>query len=143
MYPRLNFGVARNLLKPESKIQVLAELGVDITTDGKRNTLISGNTFSFDPKLGLEANYKKTIYLRAGIGNLQRVLDDKDTSNTKKITLYQPSVGIGLLVGIFNVDYAFTSLQTQSNALYTHIVSIRVNVKDAATKKKKTVNTSK
>lgn len=142
MYPRLNFGVARNILKPESKIQVLAELGLDITTDGKRNTLISGNTFSFDPKLGLEANYKKTIYLRAGIGNLQRALDDKDTSNTQKITIYQPSVGIGLLLGIFNVDYAFTSLQTQSNALYTHIVSIRVNVKQAATKKKKTETTA-
>lgn len=143
MYPRLNFGVARHLLKPTSKLQVLAELGFDITTDGKRNTLISGNTFSIDPKLGIEANYKKTIYLRAGIGNLQRVLDDKDTSNTKKITLYQPSVGIGLLLGIFNIDYAFTSLQTQSNALFTHVVSIRINVKDAGKAKKKTMNTTK
>lgn len=140
MYPRLNIGAARMLLKPESKLQVLAELGVDMTTDGKRNTLISGNTLSFDPHLGIEGSYKNTIFLRAGVGNFQRVLDDKDSTNQKKITLYQPSVGIGLMLGIFNIDYAFTSLQTQSNPLYTHIVSLRVNIKNVEDKKKKTIN---
>ena len=138
MTPRFNLGVARNLLKGGKNIQVLAELGVDVTTDGKRNTLISGNTFSFDPHLGLEGNYKNTVYLRAGIGNFQRVLDDRDTANRDKYTLYHPAVGIGINLGQFMVDYAFTSLQAQSNPLFTHVVSIRVNVRKQPAKNEAT-----
>lgn len=148
MLPRLNIGVARQLLKPERKIQVLAEAGFDLTTDGKRNTLISTGTFSIDPKAGLEAGYKNVVFLRAGIGNFQRVLDDRDTANQKKITLYQPAVGVGIAFGIFHVDYAFTSLQTQANPLYTHIISARVNINKPENKsrpadRKKTVPATK
>ncbi|HRO42949.1 MAG TPA: hypothetical protein PL009_08950 [Flavipsychrobacter sp.] len=135
MLPRLNIGVARNLLKEGKPIQVLAELGVDMTTDGRRNTLINGSTFSFDPHLGLEGNYKNTIFLRAGIGNFQRVFDDNDTLNQKKFTIYQPSVGLGVKVSKLFVDYAFTSLQTQANPLYTHIVSLRLIFDKPAPKK--------
>lgn len=128
MLPRINLGVARSLLKPEKKVQVLAEAGLDITTDGKRNTLFSTRTFSFDPRIGIEAGYKNKIFLRAGIGNFQRVLDDKDTANLKKITLYQPSAGVGIVLGMLHLDYAFTSLMTQANPLYTHIISVRINI---------------
>jgi len=131
-YPRLNFAAARNLLKPGNKIQVLAELGVDMTTDGNRNTLIHTNAVSFDPHLGVEGNYKNTIFLRLGIGNFQRVLDDADTSNTKKIMIYQPSVGVGFKLNAVNIDYAFTSLQTQANPLFTHVFSLRVDINKPA-----------
>jgi hypothetical protein len=134
MYPRLNLGAARNLLKDGKKIQVLAELGVDMTTDGKRNTLISTKAVSFDPHLGLEGNYKNTVFLRAGVGNFQRALDDQDSLNQKKITLYQPSLGFGFNLKKFAVDYAFTSLQTQASPLYTHIVSIRVKIQKEPSK---------
>ncbi|RYZ19317.1 MAG: hypothetical protein EOP49_48560 [Sphingobacteriales bacterium] len=125
MLPRLNIGVARNLLKDGKSFKLLAELGADVTTDGKRNTLLSTNAFSVDPHLGLEASYKGNLLLRAGIGNIQRVLDDNDSTNRKKITLFQPSVGTGINFGMFVVDYAFTSLLTQSNPLFTHVVSVR------------------
>lgn len=136
MLPRLNFGVARTLLKPEKKIQLLAELGLDLTTDGKRNTLISSKAISLDPRLGLQGSYKNTIFLRAGIGNFQRVLDDRDTTNQDKYTIYQPSVGIGLLIKSLNIDYAFTSLQTQANPLYTHVVSLRLDINAVKRKEK-------
>lgn len=126
MLPRLNIGAARNILKEGKPFQVLAELGVDVTTDGKRNTLASTSTFSFDPHLGLEGSYKNTVFLRAGVGNFQRVLDDNDTLNQKKFTIYQPSVGIGIKANKFVIDYAFTSLQTQASPLFTHIISLRV-----------------
>jgi len=126
MLPRLNIGAARNLLKEGKPFQVLAELGMDVTTDGKRNTLISTSTFSFDPHLGIEGSYKNSVFLRAGVGNFQRVLDDNDTSNQKKFTIYQPSVGIGVKVSKLMIDYAFTSLQTQANPLFTHIISLRL-----------------
>lgn len=136
MLPRFNFGVARDILKPGKKFQVMAELDADLTTDGKRNTLVSTSGFSIDPHMGVEASYKHTIYLRAGIGNIQRVLDDRDTTNQAKYTLFQPTVGVGIKLKAIVVDYAFTSLQTQSNPLYTHIVSLRINVNPAVKKKK-------
>jgi hypothetical protein len=126
MLPRLNIGAARNILREGKPVQLLAELGLDVTTDGKRNTLISTSTFSFDPHLGVEAGYKNTVFLRAGVGNFQRVLDDRDTMNQKKFTIYQPSVGIGVKVSWLVIDYAFTSLQTQANPLYTHVFSLRL-----------------
>lgn len=135
MLPRFNIGIGRNILKAGKPIQLLAELGIDVTTDGKRNTLISGNTFSFDPHLGIEAGYKNTLFLRAGIGNIQKVLDDKDSLNQKKYTIYQPSVGVGLKISKLFIDYAFTSLQTQSSPLYTHVISLRILLNQITEKK--------
>jgi hypothetical protein len=126
MLPRLNIGIARNILKPGKPIQLLAEAGIDITTDGKRNTLVSTKLLSFDPKIGLEGSYKKTIFLRAGIGNVQRVLDDRDSTSQKKLTIYQPSVGVGVALKQFALDYSFTSLQAQASPLYTHVISLRL-----------------
>lgn len=129
MYPRFNLGAAYQWLKPGRKIQVLTEIDADLTTDGKRNTLLASKAVSLDPHAGLEVSYKNTVYLRAGVGNFQRVLDDKDTTNRAKITLFQPSAGVGLHVGkTVSIDYAFTSLQTQSNPLYTHIISLRLDI---------------
>lgn len=154
MLPRLNIGIARNLMKAGKPIQLMAELGADVTTDGRRNTLIANNTFSVDPHIGLEGSYKQTIFLRAGVGNIQRVLDDNDTTNQAKFTIFQPSIGVGLqlgkvqmpmgLMGILDklvLDYAFTSLQTQSNPLFTHVVSLRFLVNRNQEKKSETIET--
>lgn len=135
MYPRFNLGASRYFMKMDKKFQIMAEIDADLTTDGKRNTLVSTNSFSIDPHMGIEASYKRTVFLRAGIGNIQRVLDDKDTLNQKKYTIFQPTIGVGLKLKTIVVDYAFTSLQTQSNPLYTHIISLRVNVNPVARKK--------
>jgi hypothetical protein len=135
MLPRLNFGAARYFMPSDNKFQFLAEVNLDLTTDGKRNTLISSKAVSIDPRLGLEGSYKNMIFLRGGVGNFQRVLDDADTTNTKKIMLFQPSVGLGLKIKGFMVDYAFTSLLTQSNPLYTHIISLRIDINRASTRR--------
>jgi hypothetical protein len=134
MLPRLNIGAARTLFKSGKPIQVLAEIGVDVTTDGKRNTLVSGNTLSFDPHLGVEGSYKKMLFLRAGIGNFQRVLDDKDTANQKKFTIYQPSLGVGFNLKQVTVDYAFTTLLAQSSPLYTHVLSVIIKLQRPVSK---------
>jgi hypothetical protein len=128
MLPRFNFGIARSFLKPQSNIQVLAELGFDVTTDGKRSTLIASKPVSIDPRLGVEASYKNAIFVRAGLGNFYRALDNADTNNIKKYTVFQPSLGVGFKVKSFSVDYAFTSLQMQDNPLMSHIVSIRLDI---------------
>jgi len=134
MYPRLNVAYGRYFFKPENKFQLLAELAADITTDGKRLTLLSTDVVSVDPRLGLEASYKNTIFLRAGISNLYQALDNTDTTNTKKYLVYQPAVGVGFKISQLHIDYAFTSLNMQSNPLYTHVVSLKLNFNKKAKK---------
>jgi hypothetical protein len=135
MLPRFNIGIARYFLPMESNVQVMAELGMDITTDGKRNTLIATSSISADPRMGIEASYKNTVFVRAGVGNFYKALDNADTNNLKKYTVFQPSVGVGFKVKSFCVDYAFTSLQMQDSPLMSHVISIRLDIRKAKTKK--------
>ncbi len=128
MKPRFVLGVGRYLTRSKSKIQLLAEVNGDLTTDGQRNTLVNNADLSFDPHAGLELSFKGIVYLRLGVSNFQRVLDDKDTTNQAKYTLWQPSAGAGLHIAGLVVDYAYTSLQTQSNPLFSHIISVRLDI---------------
>jgi hypothetical protein len=138
MNPRFILGAGYSFLKTERKIHLLAEINADLTTDGKRSSLIKSKSVSIDPRLGLELDYKKTIFLRAGVCNIQSVLDDADSTQQKKFTIFQPSMGIGLKFSPIVVDYAYTSLQTQSNPLFSHIVSLRIDIASMAAKAKKT-----
>jgi len=108
-------------------VNIMAEANVDLTFDGKRNTILSGNTISADPRIGLEARIKDVFFVRAGISNFQRALADEDTVNQKKVWIYQPSLGAGFKIKNVMIDYAFTNLANQSNPLYTHIISLRLD----------------
>lgn len=125
--PRLILGVARDF-KIGKKSSLLAEANLDLTFDGQRNTLISADPVSADPKLGLELNVNNVFFLRAGINNFQRALADGDTLNQKKVWIYQPSAGAGFRIFNVTIDYAFTNLANQSNPLFTHVFSIRLNM---------------
>ncbi|HMK04882.1 MAG TPA: PorV/PorQ family protein [Ferruginibacter sp.] len=109
-------------------VSLMAEANLDVTFDGKRNTVLSGNTVSVDPRIGLEANIKDVFFVRAGIANFQKAFQDGDSTNTKKVWIYQPSAGAGFKIKSVMIDYAFTNLANQSNPLYTHIFSIRLNL---------------
>lgn len=109
-------------------VSLMAEANLDVTFDGKRNTVLSGNTLSVDPHVGLEANIKDVFFVRGGINNFQKALKDGDTTNQKKVWIYQPSAGAGFKIKNVMIDYAFTNLANQSNPLYTHIFSIRLNI---------------
>ena len=119
------------------KINLLAEADFDITFDGRRNTVVSSNPISIDPRVGLELSYNNVFFVRAGINNFQKVLDDRDTTNHKEIWIYQPSIGAGFKIGDVQIDYAFTNLDNQSNPLYTNVFSLKVDLVDVKKKKKK------
>ncbi len=110
------------------KVNLMAEANLDITFDGKRNTVFSSNPVSIDPHLGLEASVNDVFFIRAGITNFQKALADGDTLNQKKVWIYQPGIGAGFKIKNLMIDYAFTNLANQSNPLYTHIFSLRVNL---------------
>jgi hypothetical protein len=125
--PRLiaGYGYNFNLGK---KVKLMAEANLDFTFDGKRNTVVSSNVVSIDPRIGIEANFNEAFFLRAGISNFQKALADGDTLNQKKVWIYQPALGAGFKLGNVKIDYAFTNLANQSNPLYTHVFSIMVDL---------------
>lgn len=124
--PRLVLGGGYNFRIGKS-VNLLAEANADFTFDGQRNTVISNKAVSVDPHLGIEAAIKEVFFVRAGITNFQRALADEDTLNQKKVWIYQPSIGAGFKIKNVMLDYAFTNLANQSNPLYTHVFSLRMN----------------
>jgi len=134
--PRLIAGGAYDF-RLNKNLNLLAEANLDITFDGKRNTVISSNPVSIDPKLGVELGYKHIIHFRAGVNNFQQALADGDTLNIKKVWIYQPSLGVGFKLKNVTIDYAFTNLANQSNPLYSHIFSLRVDFVPKKEEKKK------
>ena len=131
--PKLILGGAYTF-RLNKNMNLLAEADLDITFDGRRNTVIASDFASLDPKIGLEASWKNVFFVRAGINNFQKALDDDDITNTSKVWIYQPGVGAGFRISNVQIDYAFTNLANQSNPLYTHVFSLKVDLKKKETK---------
>lgn len=129
--PRLILGGGYNL-KLNRNMKLLAEMNFDMTFDGRRNTVLASNVLSLDPKIGLEASWKDVFFVRGGINNFQQALDDNDSTNVNKVWIYQPSVGAGFRIANVQIDYAFTNLANQSNPLYTHVFSLKADLKKKA-----------
>jgi hypothetical protein len=125
--PRLILGAAYTKQLSE-KINVQTEVNFDLTFDGKRNVLISTMPLNVDPRVGMELGYRDLIFGRLGVYNFQKGLKDGDSTNTKYVWIYQPSAGIGFKIKNIQVDYAFTNLANQSNPLYSHIFSLKMNL---------------
>lgn len=135
--PRLVLGGAYDF-RFRKNLSLKAEVNLDLTFDGQRNTVISSDVINADPRIGAELNIKDVFFLRGGIFNFQKTLADGDTLNQKKVWIYQPGAGAGFKLGSsFYVDYAFTNLANQSNPLYTHIVSLRLDLMKPKNQKKK------
>jgi hypothetical protein len=117
--PRLILGAARGITISE-RFAILAEMDAEITFDGKRHVLIGTNLFSIDPHLGVEVDYHKIVYLRMGMGNVQLIPDfDKNRSFD-----FQPTLGLGIRLKNFMIDYALTDIGDQSIALYSNVFSM-------------------
>lgn len=125
--PRLTVGNSYNF-RLGSSINLLAEADFDFTFDGERNTVIGTRTLSIDPHAGIEASIKNVFFVRAGISNFQQALADGDTTNQKKVWIYQPSLGAGFKINNVSIDYAFINLANQSNPLYTHVFSLKIDL---------------
>ena len=135
--PRLVIGGAYDF-RFRKNLSLKAEVNLDLTFDGQRNTVISSDVINADPRIGAELNIKDVFFLRGGVFNFQKTLADGDTLNQKKVWIYQPGAGAGFKLGSsFYVDYAFTNLANQSNPLYTHIVSLRLDLMKPKNQKKK------
>ena len=121
--PRLVLGVARQF-RIGSKVDLLAEVNMENTFDGKRNTLIASSTWSGDPRLGIELGYAHVVYVRAGVNNFQYVTDIND----KRTLNFQPNIGVGLKIKSVALDYALTDIGDNSVALYSNVFSLRFDL---------------
>jgi hypothetical protein len=98
-----------------------------LATDGQRNVLISSKAFNLDPRVGFELGYQKMVWLRGGVGNFQRLKNEEDP--TKKDLNLQPNIGLGLKLGRLHIDYALTNIGNVSQVLYSHIFSMKLDLK--------------
>jgi hypothetical protein len=122
--PRLIFAGYRKLEIGKKGIYSSAEIDLDITTDGRRNTLLRTGLVSVDPHMGIEFGFKSYVAIRGGISNLQYV---KDFDDNRSLNL-QPNIGVGLAIKNFHLDYAFTDIGDASVALYSHVISLRIKL---------------
>jgi hypothetical protein len=90
----------------------------------RTNAIFSTDGLSVDPALGFEYGYTDLVFIRAGVGNFQNVVQ---IDNTKKVG-FQPNVGLGFKYKGIQIDYALTDLGDQSAALYSNIFSVKVDL---------------
>lgn len=120
--PRLNLGAGRDF-KISNSFSALVALDLDMTFDGKRNTIIKTDVFSIDPKLGLEVGFKDIVYIRGGIGNIQEMTDFGDETSIS----VQPNFGVGVKIKkMVSVDYALTNIG--NSYFYSNVFSIRIDL---------------
>jgi len=119
--PSVVLGVSYRYSFWKDRIQLRPSLDLFNTFDGKRNTIAGSDAVSMDPRLGLESTFFQLISLRAGLGNLQRI---RNFDGSEKID-YQFNFGLGMHWKAFSLDYALTDLGNQSQALYSHIFSLK------------------
>lgn len=126
--PRL--GVALQYkTKLVDQISIHPEGGFNMYFDGKRNTPIANQTFSLEPKLGIELGYRDIAFLRFGFGNIQKIKDELNL--TAYQTRGQLNAGLGIKLGKVNIDYALANLGNLAKEInYSHIFSATLNFEE-------------
>ena len=121
--PKLVLGAAyrANL---SSKFTLLPEINLDVTFDGKRNVVIKSDPVSIDPKIGFELGYSDFLFLRAGLGNIQEVIDINGGTSTS----FQPNLGLGIKLKNLTLDYALTNIGSVGETLYSNVFSLKLSI---------------
>ena len=123
--PKTYLGVYKSF-RYKNKFGALLSVDLEASFDGQRNTLISADPISLDPKIGMEFDYKKQFFLRGGIGQFQKVKNFDGTSNQT----FQPNFGLGIKIKRVHIDYALTDIGDQAESLYSHVISIKASFND-------------
>ncbi|HRG42010.1 MAG TPA: hypothetical protein PLC27_11425, partial [Saprospiraceae bacterium] len=118
--PRLIIGAAYHGQK--GNFSYLGELDLNFSTNGTKASVISGDNFNIDPTFGIELGYYDKVFIRAGVGNMQSIINPVNTA--QRIFEVQPNVGLGLKLGRLKVDYALANIGNVSGVLVSHIFTL-------------------
>ncbi|GGK52298.1 MULTISPECIES: putative type IX sorting system protein PorV2 [Flavobacteriaceae] len=119
--PKAQIGVARKF-NISKDFNLLSELDLNMRFT-KTNDIISSDFVSVAPALGFQLDYTDLVYLRAGIGNIQKELQFDATTETS----VQPNFGVGFKYKGIQIDYALTNIGSVGAALYSNVFSIKVD----------------
>ena len=108
---------------PIGRVTLSPELNIDVTFDGRRNVLVSADPVSADPHIGLEVGYYDALFFRGGIYNVQEITGKDDIESGKQWTV-QPSVGAGVKMPGFELDYALTQFDFREEL--THLLTLKL-----------------
>jgi hypothetical protein len=106
--PRLVLGAGRQFTLP-AQFTALVAVDLEATTDGERNTLISTNPVSVDPRAGVEIGYRNLAFLRGGVGNYQKITTFDMSQQWKG----EYSLGAGVAFSGLRVDLALSRLAVE------------------------------
>lgn len=120
--PRLVLGGSTSL-EITDDFSLMSSLDLDMTFDGRRNTLVRTDLMSLDPKGGVEIQYKGMAFLRFGASQLQKI---KRFDRSEYWTV-QPNLGLGIIVNELTIDYALTDIGNLAPGLFSHVFSIKVD----------------
>lgn len=107
--PRLVLGAGRQFKLPQ-QFTALVSTDLEVTTDGKRNTLIASGPISVSPRAGVELGYKNLVFLRGGVGDFQQITDFSGS----KVQKGQYSLGAGVAFSGLRVDLALSRLAVEA-----------------------------
>tara|TARA_R110002073_G_scaffold128999_1_gene274995 strand:- start:48364 stop:49395 length:1032 start_codon:yes stop_codon:yes gene_type:complete len=119
--PKVQFGVARKFAIGRS-FHLLSEFDLNFRF-AQTNDIISSSFGSIDPALGLQLDYENFVFLRAGVGNVQKITE---FDGSKSISI-QPNFGVGFLYKGIQIDYALTNIGSIGNALFSNIFSVKID----------------
>ncbi|MCX8148181.1 hypothetical protein [Thermaurantimonas aggregans] len=120
--PSLTLGVAR-YMKINDDFGILPEMNA-VLSAGPFAGINVGTILTVNPAIGVEADYRKWIFLRLGAGRWQRTT----TFAGGQQWMFSPSLGLGLAFGRLKVDYALSNLVSFESALLSHIFSLKFSM---------------
>src|SRR5690606_13458918 len=120
--PKLQFGVAKNF-QVSDKFNVLGEVDLNFQF-AETNDLVFTGFLSLSSSAGFEVGYDDMVFLRGGVNNFQY----ETTFEDKKKMTFQPNIGVGFNYKGISVDYALTDVGDQSIAMYSNIISLKVDL---------------
>jgi hypothetical protein len=120
--PKLQLGMARKFTFHYDHV-LTAEAAMNMRFI-QTNDIISSSAISASPALGLEYSFIDLVFVRAGVGNFQNILQLDGNSSTT----FQPNIGVGFKYRGISVDYALTDIGDSSEALYSNVFSVNIDL---------------
>ncbi len=116
IYPTIKLGASRFFDLGE--FSLVAAIDTDLRFENRRTYYFNVGSMSIEPHIGLEMGYQDMVFIRGGF-------TDFATDRSGSI-FTSPTLGAGLRLGSFDLDYGFSSFAGVSSDLgFTHRVSLK------------------